>query len=292
VRDDLAVIQTIDFFPPIVDDAYAFGQIAAANSISDVYAMGGTPKTALNLFCAPAKLDLQTMRAILEGGADKAFEAGILVSGGHSINDDEPKYGMAVTGFAHPSEIRRNSTAREGDLLVLTKPLGIGAMTTAMKADELSEAQIETVIAVMSRLNRYAAEAASGLDVSSCTDITGFGLIGHTGEMAKGSKKTIELYSSGLPLVEGAFGFADEGFLPGGAYRNQDHFGKDVLVEENVVQTNLDLMYDPQTSGGLLIAIHEKDLNTLLARLGEAGDKGAVIGRVLPQGAHAVIIRP
>lgn len=283
VRDDLAVIQTIDFFPPIVDDPYTFGQIAAANAISDVYAMGGEPKTALNLLCVPAELEKKHVRAILEGGADKAMEAGIVVAGGHSIEDVEPKYGMAVTGFCHPSLIRTNSGAKPGDVLILTKRLGSGILTTAMKSDLCDPKTEKQVIATMAHLNKVAAEQMQAYTPSACTDITGFGLLGHVAEMAQSSGVSVVIHANHALLLDRVLEFARDGIIPAGAYRNRDYVKDHVTLEATVSRDVADVLYDPQTSGGLLIAVAARFANTLLERLKDAGEYAAIIGEVLPK---------
>lgn len=290
MRDDLAVIQTIDFFPPIVDDPYTFGQIAAANSISDIYAMGGVPRTALNLLCVPDRLPPESIRAILEGGADKAAEAKISVAGGHSIVDDEPKYGMAVTGFCHPSEVRTNSGARPGELLILTKPLGSGILTTAMKSGLIDAKATASVIRTMTHLNKYAAEVMQMFAPSSCTDITGFGLLGHAVEMAMGSKVSMRIYAEAVPLLDQARAMASDGIIPGGAYRNREHVKNTLSIAGDVPRDLSDVLFDPQTSGGLLISLNEKEAEHLVSRLRETGETGVIIGEVTELAEFAVTL--
>lgn len=293
VSDELALIQTVDFFPPMVDDPYAFGQVAAANALSDVYAMGGVPKLALNLFCFPSnKLSPKDIRAILEGGASKVAEAGACLCGGHTIEDPEPKYGLSVTGFVHPDHILANGGARPGDLLVLTKPLGSGILTTADKAQALDKAGQALLVQVMTTLNAAAQGAMAGLAVHGCTDITGFGLLGHAKEMALASSATLRLDASSLPLLPGAVGFAAEGLIPAGAYRNRSYLESMIRFASSVSLAVQDVMFDPQTSGGLLISVAQADADRLLSALGEAG-QGAwsrIIGEVLPQGETAIRI--
>lgn len=285
-------MQTVDFFPPMVDDPYTFGQIAAANALSDIYAMGGKPKLALNLFAFPSEsLPHEAANAILRGGAEKVLEAGALLCGGHTIEDKEPKYGLCVTGFAKRSALLRNDTAQSGDVLILTKPLGSGILTTAAKAEMLEKEQYSLLVSAMTTLNREAAEAMEGLCVHSCTDITGFALIGHSVEMAKGSKVSIELHSSELPVLPGALDFARMGIIPAGAYRNRNHFEQEVLIKGNVPLELQDICYDPQTSGGLLISIAEKDAQTLLSRLRDCAFPAKQIGLALPASHAAVILR-
>lgn len=285
VSDDVALINTVDFFPPIVDDPYMFGQIAAANSLSDVYAMGGEPKLAMNLLTFPNnKLPLDVVKAILEGGNDKVNEAGATIVGGHSIDDKEPKYGLSVTGFAHPDDILSNS-ACEGDLLVITKKIGTGILTTAAKVDLLTDEENAEMEATMAFLNRYAWEAMKGVKVDGCTDITGFGLIGHAAEMARAGNVTLELYSHKVPVFPKAIEMATMGIIPAGAYRNRDYTEGEVMeflsrdpMRDAMLRARLDCLYDPQSSGGLLIAVKEKELHRLIEQLGEKGCESDVIG--------------
>lgn len=290
VRDDLAAIHTVDFFPPIVDDPYAFGQIAAANSLSDVYAMGGTPSLAMNLICFPSCLDLQTVRAILEGGADKVREAGAVIAGGHSIEDSEPKYGLCVTGYAHPDTILRNDRARPGDSLVLTKPLGTGVLTTAAMADLLSEQQTRDMIAVMATLNKNAQRAMMPVRPSACTDITGFGFLGHLCELVRGSGFSVVIDSKSVPVLPGALDLARDGILPAGAYRNMDFVDNLVTVAPSVPQELSDILYDPQTSGGLLISVPGQRAGELMKRLEAEGVAAAIVGEVRDQSEKGVTV--
>ena len=267
LTDELALIQTVDFFPPVVDDPYDFGQIAAANALSDVYAMGGEPRLAMNLLAVPSCLPREAVGAILEGGAAKVAEAGAVTAGGHSIEDAEPKYGLCVSGLVHPGAVLTNRGAREGDLLVLTKPLGTGILTTAAKAELLSGAEYRAMTDLMAALNRDAARAAVPLRPSACTDVTGFGLIGHAREMAEGAGCTIELWPGRVPIVPQALELARDGIIPAGAYRNLEFAGPEVETAGTFPQAVLDCLYDPQTSGGLLLAIAEERGAELLRRL-------------------------
>ena len=234
INEHQAIVSTLDFFPPMVEDPYLFGQIAATNALSDVYAMGGDPAIAMNLLCFPSCLDTSIMHDILAGGYSKVSESGAVVSGGHTIADPTPKYGLCVTGFAHPNEILTNSNAKTGDVLVLTKPLGIGILNTATKAELLSAEKIKEVTNVMTTLNKYAKDSLKNLSVNSCTDITGFSLIGHGYEMASGSNKTIEFYSNSIPLLNDSLEYASMGIIPEGMYNNLEYL-KDILsVEENI----------------------------------------------------------
>lgn len=281
VSPDVAIIQTVDFFPPMVDDPYAFGQVAAANALSDIYAMGGTPKLALNLFCFPSdKLPREAIQAILMGGADKVLEAGAALCGGHTIEDPEPKYGLAVTGFVHPDKVLANSSAKEGDLLLLTKPIGSGVLTTAAKAELLNENAYKKLVKVMTTLNAGAQKAMLNYHVSSCTDITGFGLLGHLREMAEGSGLTAEVIANDVPLMDDAVPFANVGIIPGGAYRNREFIGDRVSIAESVKRSTADLLFDPQTSGGLLISLPEKEAYKLLSDIRSFAPETAVIGRM------------
>lgn len=277
VSDDVAIVQTVDFFPPMVDDPYLFGQIAAANAISDVYAMGGKPIFALNLLCFPNCLDLEVAGEILAGGADKAAEAMCTIAGGHSITDDEPKYGMCVTGTVHPQKVLANNSPRQGDAVVITKALGTGILTTAFKGEFIGEDDLKPATDAMRQLNRYAAEAAESLRIHACTDITGFGFAGHLCEMMEGSGMTAQISAQKLPILPRAMEMASYGMVPGGAYRNRDHFGLKLDLS-GVSQSYGDVMLDPQTSGGLMFSVDERDVETLLRRLRDAGVIGAQVG--------------
>ena len=279
ISDDLALVQTVDFFPPMVDDPYIFGQIAAANALSDVYAMGAVPTHAMNLLCFPNCLSLDIAAKILEGGASKAAEAGCPVVGGHTIADDEPKYGLCVSGLIDPKAVLLNSSARAGDALVLTKPLGTGILTTAYKGGLVDDAQMRCAIDSMRQLNKYAAEAAKGLDVHACTDITGFGLAGHLCEMAEGSGLTAVIVPENIPALPFSLDMARMGLIPAGAYRNRDHFGCHTALDTLALELS-DLLFDPQTSGGLLFAIDPSQTDTLLRRLRDAGISGALLGEM------------
>lgn len=292
INDDTAMIQTADFFPPVVDDPRSFGRIAAANALSDVYAMGGTPRLAINLLCFPTCLNLEIVREILAGGADKVVEAGAVIAGGHSIEDTEPKYGLCVTGFARPEEILTNSGAKPGDLLVLTKPVGTGVLSTAAKAELLTDGQMKEMIGLMSTLNKGAQEVMLPLKPSACTDITGFGLLGHVNELAEGSGVTVQLWADTVPFASGALELAQDGIIPAGAYRNRNYLEGKVKVEEAVALEVSDLLFDPQTAGGLLISIPEERGVELVRRLNDRGIPGAVIGQVQSRGEYTVHVLP
>ena len=262
VSDELAIVQTVDFFPPIADDPYTFGQIAATNALSDVYAMGGEPKLALNLMCVPEKMPREAVHALLRGGYDKVYEAGAIITGGHSILDDEPKYGLCVTGFVHPEKVLTNCGARPGDVLILTKPLGIGVLTTAAKAELCSAETMRYAVSLMTTLNKGARDAMVKYRVHACTDVTGFGLLGHSCEMAEGSGVAIEYEVSQFRFIEEAIELAKEGLLPEGMYRNR-RFAESQVDPGGVPLYLQDLLYDPQTSGGLLIAVDPADAGEL-----------------------------
>lgn len=278
------MIETVDFFTPIVDDPYLFGQIAAANALSDVYAMGGEPKLAMNLLCVPNCLSKADIRAILEGGHAKTVEAGCVIAGGHTIQDNEPKYGLCVTGFVHPDHILKNIGAQAGDALVLTKPLGSGILTTAIKADLIAQEPRDVLYRHMATLNAKAAAAAREVGgIHACTDVTGFGLLGHSYEMASGSRVTIRLHGAALPLMDEARSMAEMGIIPGGAYRNMDYVKPNLTVLPTAQQALLDIAADPQTSGGLLLALPREKAAQLLEKLRAFAPWSAVIGEVLEE---------
>ena len=275
------MIQTLDFFTPVVDDPYMFGQIAAANSLSDVYAMGGEPKVALNIVCFPNCLDPEILGEILRGGADKVLEAGAVLVGGHSVQDDEPKYGLSVTGFVHPEKIYKNYGCQSGDVLVLTKQIGSGVINTAVKAQMASEAAAQEAALVMASLNRKAKETVENYTVHACTDVTGFGLLGHCTERAQASDVTLEIYPEQIAYLEEAADYARMGLVPAGAYKNRE-FAEPYLDAGDVEEVYLDLLSDPQTSGGLLVSVPEEELDGLMKDFAESGieTKVSVIGRV------------
>lgn len=272
ISDDLALIQTVDFFTPIVDDPYWFGQIAAANALSDVYAMGGTPKTAMNLVAFPAKtMDLSILRQIIQGGVDKLKEAGVVLIGGHSIEDKEIKYGLSVTGVIHPERVLAKKNLRPGDKLILTKPLGTGIINTAVKASMVSESLSESVTRLMATLNRDAARIMADFDISACTDVTGFGLLGHLAEMVNGSGRSVKIVSSQVPVIPEAEEFAAMGLIPAGAYKNREFREQMINFAETVPRTLQDLLFDPQTSGGLLISVSDVHCAALVSALKDGG---------------------
>jgi len=272
ISDDLALIQTVDFFTPIVDDPYWFGQIAAANALSDVYAMGGTPKTAMNLVAFPVKtMDLSILRQIIQGGVDKLEEAEVVLIGGHSIDDKEIKYGLSVTGFIHPERVLAKKNLQPGDCLVLTKPLGTGIVNTAIKAAMSSEQLTQKVTRLMAMLNRDAARIMADFDISACTDVTGFGLIGHLAEMVKGSGCSAKVDSGQVPVIPEAEEFAAMGLIPAGAYKNREFSEQMITFAETVPRTLQDLLFDPQTSGGLMISVSDVQCDDLISALKEGG---------------------
>lgn len=289
ITDDLALVQTVDFFPPIADDPYTFGQIAATNALSDIYAMGGEPKLALNIMAVPDSLPKEAVHALLRGGYDKVYEAGAIITGGHSILDDEPKYGLAVTGFVHPDKLLTNSGAKPGDVLFLTKPLGVGILTTAAKAELLEPEIEERVTKLMTTLNKGARDVMVNYRVHACTDVTGFSLLGHGLEMAQGSDTELHIDTSRIDFLPRALEFADMGILPAGVYRNRNF--AEPFVDAGEVPLNVqDALYDPQTSGGLLIAVDPADAEALYAGLREAVPSAQRIGTVEPYRGGARII--
>ena len=279
ISGELAIVQTVDFFPPIADDPYTFGQIAAANAMSDIYAMGGEPKLALNVMAVPADMDRDTVHAILRGGYEKVYEAGALITCGHSILDDEPKYGMAVTGFVHPDKIITNSGAKPGDELIFTKPLGSGIMTTAAKAGMASEEGLKYVLSVMTTLNKAARDIMVKYRVHACTDVTGFGLMGHLLEMTQGSGTGAVIDVRGIALVEASLRLAEMGILPEGMYRNRS-FAESSVDGGDVSLAVQDMLYDPQTSGGLLMAVDPDDADALFEELEPSVPRAQRIGRI------------
>lgn len=294
IRDDIALILTVDFFTPIVDDPFLFGQIAAANALSDVYAMGGRPLCAMNIAGFPAQtMDIAVLHEILRGGLEKLREAGAALAGGHTVEDPELKYGLSVTGIVHPDCVLTNQGARPGDRLILTKPLGTGIVNTAIKGELASEGAIAEIIASMATLNRVAAEVMGRYDIHACTDITGFGLVGHVGEMVAGSGVAARLSAARLPYFASAAEYAAMGLLPAGLHRNREYCAPLTVEQEGVPLEIADLLYDPQTSGGLLIALAEPDSESLLQALHEAGiPAAAIVGQVDESAPGKVIVEP
>lgn len=266
ISEELALVQTVDFFPPVADDPYLFGQVAATNALSDVYAMGGEPRLALNLMCVPQDMPQEAVHGILRGGYDKVYEAGCIITGGHSIFDEEPKYGLAVTGFVHPDRVLTNSGARPGDVLILTKPIGVGILTTAHKAGMASEKSMEAVFRLMTTLNKAARDVMVKYRVHACTDVTGFGLLGHMLEMAQGSGVKMRLDVKNIDLLGEAVELARMGLLPEGMYRNRA-FAEACVDPGDTPLWIQDVLYDPQTAGGLLMAADPADAEELLQEL-------------------------
>jgi selenide,water dikinase len=291
LSDDTALVVTLDFFTPIVDDARDYGRIAAANSLSDVYAMGGTPLVALNIVCFPdGEVPPSVMAEILLGGHEKVTEAGALVLGGHSVSDRELKFGLAVVGTVNPGRIVSNAGARIGDVLVLTKPVGVGVLATALKEDELSPEGVAVITELMATLNRAASEAMLAAGASAATDVTGFGLVGHASEMADASGVTLEIAVADVPLIEGALSVIEKGLAPGGLFSNQHYYSAFVESRTRAGGRTVELMYDPQTSGGLLVALHEGSLGAFDGALSARGGESWVIGRVVERGDRAVVL--
>ena len=279
VSEDLALVQTVDFFPPIADDPYLFGQIAATNALSDVYAMGGEPKLALNIMAVPKNMPKEAVHELLRGGYDKVYEAGALITGGHSIHDDEPKYGLAVTGFVHPGKILTNSGAKPGDVLFFTKPLGLGVVTSAAKADLAEPDTMALAYEMMTTLNKSARDVMVQYRIHACTDVTGFGMLGHLYEMARGSEVRIRVDTSAVRFLPQALELARMGILPEGMYRNRD-FAQEAVDPGRVELAVQDLLYDPQTAGGLVMACDPADADLLWSALQDAVPCAQKIGTV------------
>ena len=283
ISDELALVQTVDFFPPIADDAYTFGAIAATNALSDIYAMGGEPKLALNIMAVPEDMPKETVHDILRGGYDKVYEAGALITGGHSIYDEEPKYGLAVTGFEHPDRVLTNSGARPGDVLLLTKPVGIGVLTSAMKAGLVSMETERSANQLMTTLNKAARDAMVKYNVHACTDVTGFGMMGHLLEMAQGSDAALHVDVGGIDMIPEAVEFARMGVLPAGMYRNRS-FAEEAVDIGSTPLEKADLLFDPQTSGGLVICVSPEHAEALFEELKSCVPSAQRIGTVAPYG--------
>lgn len=293
LRDSLAIIQTLDFFTPIVDDPYTFGQIAVVNALSDVYAKGGRPLTAMNIVCFPVKtMDISILREILTGALSKMREAGVVLVGGHSVEDNELKYGISVTGVIHPDRVILNQGAQVSDKLILTKPLGTGIISTALKGGEASEAAVTKMIASMTTLNKKASELMLTVDVHACTDITGFGLLGHACEMLEDTNVGMIIYSDAVPYFPDAKEYAEMGFVPGGTTRNREFRADMVKIDKSVSRVMVDILFDPQTSGGLLMSVPASDAEPLVKRMHRAGIKEAsIIGEVVARPKGKIIVR-
>jgi selenide,water dikinase len=292
LSEDLAIIQTVDFFTPIVDDPRVFGQIAAANALSDVYAMGGRPLTAMNIVCFPVKtLDISVLREILRGGLEKMAEAGVALVGGHSVDDLELKYGLSVTGTVHPRRVITKAGARVGDKLILTKPLGTGVINTAIKGNVASEETAARAASQMATLNRVASQQMQEIGVSACTDITGFGLLGHACEMIQDSEIGMRIRMSSVPVFPEAMEFAQMGMIPGGTYRNKEFRSKMIEAPGGLPDRVLDILFDPQTSGGLFIAVSSDRADLLLSRLRQNGVvEAAIVGEVVSHPKERIVI--
>jgi selenide,water dikinase len=292
LRDDLAIIQTVDFFTPIVDDPYTFGQIATVNALSDVYAKGGRPLIALNIVCFPIKtMDISILREILTGGLHKMREAGVVLVGGHSVEDAELKYGLSVTGVIRPDRVIMNQGAKAGDKLILTKPLGTGIISTALKNGKASDKAVAKSVSSMATLNRKASELMLTVDVHACTDVTGFGLLGHACEMIEGTDVGMIINSDAVPYFPEAKEYAEMGMVPGGTTRNRDFRIKMVEIDKNVSKVMVDILFDPQTSGGLLMSVPAVDAESMVKRMRQQGIvEAAIIGEVVakPKGKIAV----
>ena len=293
ISDSLALIQTVDFFTPIVDDPYWFGQIAAANALSDVYAMGGVPKTAMNLVGFPLKeMDISILRQVIQGGLDKMKEAEVVLVGGHSVEDSELKYGLSVTGFAHPERVLTKNNLRPGDTLILTKPLGTGAVNTAIKGGLASQEITQKVTHMMAALNRDAAETMQRYPVHACTDITGFGLLGHIAEMVVGSSYGIRLETKNIPILTEAIEYADMGLMPAGAFKNKEFRIGMVEFAASVEPVLQDILFDPQTSGGLLICVNQDQAEDLVSDLIRKGiSEASVIGEVIDEPGEKIFVK-
>ena len=291
ITDDLALVQTVDFFPPIVDDPYAYGAIAVANSLSDIYAMGATPILALNIVGFPVSLDKSILTAVLRGGYDKAAEAHVLIAGGHTVDDAEPKYGLAVTGIVRPGEQVTNAGAKPQDALVLTKPIGTGIITTGAKAGLAPQAVVDGAVAQMAALNAAASEAMQEVGVHACTDVTGFGLIGHLRGMAAGSGVAARVHLHDVPVLDGAWDLLAQDVAPGGTRRNLDSVGNVVHWDEGILDDAKLLLCDAQTSGGLLMALPPDRVESLLSALSHRGVTGWRIGEMLGAGETSIDVK-
>ena len=293
ITDEIAIIQTVDFFTPIVDDPYCFGQIAAANALSDVYAMGGMPKTAMNIVCFPSKtMELSVLRSILEGGIHKMEEAGVVVIGGHSFDDNELKYGLSVTGFINPDLIITKKNLKKGDGLVLTKPLGAGIINTAIKAGLASEKIIKFLTNLMVFLNKSAAEVMKDYPVHACTDITGFGFLGHLAEMVVDSGYGVKIYADKMPVIPEAYEYARMGLIPAGAYKNRQFREAMIEFDPSVKRVVQDILFDPQTSGGLLISLPLEYKNKIIDKLHSSGlIRASHIGNFLNKGRGEIFVK-
>ncbi len=292
ISDDTALVQTVDFFTPIIDDPFIFGQIAAANALSDIYAMGGRPITAMNIVGFPlGKLDISILKDILRGGLNKLAEANVALVGGHSVEDQELKYGMAITGLIHPKKILTKRGAQPGDVLILTKPLGTGIIATALKGNVARNEAVIRMVDSMTTLNRKAAEIIQDMDIHACTDITGFGLIGHACEVARAGNCAIYVHASSIPVFPEAVAYARIGLVPGGCHANRTYYEPFVEYRQPISDELRDVFYDPQTSGGLFFSVSENNQDVLLSKFAQAGVEGFVVGRVeeMPHGKVIIL---
>ena len=280
IDENTALIQTTDFFPPIVDNPYLYGKIAATNALSDVYAMGGEPKLALNIMCAAESMSDDTIREILRGGYDAAYDAGAIITGGHTIKGAEPIYGLAVSGFVHPEKVLTNSNARPGDVLILTKPLGVGIITTGAKADMTKDTLMERIYTQMATLNKAARDVMVQYNVHSCTDVTGFGLLGHSYEMAQGSSCSVHIQVDKVPYHPEALELAAMGLIPAGAYRNREYAEKGVAASKSIPLALQDILYDPQTSGGLLFSLPQEEADRCLEHMRKTVPAATIVGYI------------
>lgn len=287
VSEDIALIQTLDFFTPMVEDPYIFGQIAASNSLSDVYAMGGEPKTAMNIVCFPEKMDIEILGEILRGGAEKIVEAGAVLSGGHTVHDDGIKYGLSVTGFVHPEKVMKNYGCKDGDVLILTKPIGTGIISTAHKVGEASQRSVDEMILNMTTLNKYSMEIIKEYPVTACTDITGFGFLGHAYEMADASEVTFDLHRDLIPYIKEAKEYAQEFYITGGGQKNRVFAEKYVDMGDTPFWMQ-EILFDPQTSGGLLFSIGEEYATEIIERLNTLEIKSSIVGTVETRGEKII----
>ncbi len=292
INDETALVQTLDFFTPIVDDAYMFGQIGAANALSDVYAMGGKPLTVMNIVAFPINtLDKSILADILAGASDKVKESGATLVGGHSIDDQEPKFGLSVTGTIHPDRIRSNAGAKPGDRLILTKPIGVGILTTAIKQGILEKEDLDEVMNVMATLNKTAAEVMEKYTVNACTDVTGFGLLGHTMEIAKGGKVGVTVYNQDVPVLSRAKELAEQNVIPGGTRKNRQWLADDIDYAENISEIDQLILCDAVTSGGLLISVPEAEADALQRDLQKNNVQSAIIGNVTSENAGRIHVK-
>lgn len=291
INAETALVQTLDFFTPVVDSPYDFGRISAANALSDVYAMGGTPKTAMNIVCFPCgQFPNSVLKAILAGGLEKVNEAGALLVGGHSVDDQELKYGLSVTGIVHPDRFLANSGARIGDSLILTKPVGTGVIATAIKGRLADDAAIGQLTETMAMLNKTAAGIMARFDVSACTDVTGFGLCGHLLEMAAASGRQMEIVVDAVPLLDNALSFAEMGLVPAGCYANRKHFAPRATIGSDLHVPLVDLLFDPQTSGGLLFSVNPEQAADCVGAMQAEGVAAALIGTVAGDNAVGGVV--